>query len=260
VSGTPVHLDRNNGYLLCLQRRSLLAPNYWVDGRSVALTPLRGGQFLLLDLIQEHTSISHGDVDCISTYISREALQRFHEEHDMPVVSSLRTDDGMVFNDDVIRHLGETLLPALERPETANQLFVDHVVLALLSHLSARYGERTAVARTTRGGLAPWQERRAKEMILANIDGNLGLAELADACELSRSHFARAFKATTGSSPFQWMLAQRIERAKDLLLRSNLAIEQIAEHCGFADQSHFSRTFLKFAGDTPGQWRRLSRV
>jgi transcriptional regulator GlxA family with amidase domain len=97
-------------------------------------------------------------------------------------------------------------------------------------------------------------------MMLANIDGKLGLDELANACELSRSHFARAFKVATGSSPFQWLLAQRIERAKNLLLDSNLPIDQIAEQCGFTDQSHFTRTFLKFAGAAPGQWRRLRRL
>jgi len=257
VSGTPVSLDRNNGYLLCLQRHALLAPNYWIDGRSVPLTPLRTGQFLLLDLNQEHTSISYGNVDCISTYISRDALQRFREEHDLPMMTSLRTIDGMAFDDDTIRHLGEMLMPALERPETANRLFVDHVILALLSHLTALYGERTATVRTVLGGLAPWQERRAKEMILAHIDGRVGLAELASACELSRSHFTRAFKATTGSPPFQWLLIQRIERAKNLLLNSNLPIDQIAEQCGFADPSHFTRTFVKFAGLPPGRWRRL---
>ena len=260
MSGTPVRLDRNNGYLVCLQRRPLLAPSYWVDDRAVALTPLRGGQFLLLDLNQEHTSVSYGDVDCISTYISQEALQRFHEEHDLPVVKSLRTVDGMAFEDDVIRGLGEALLPALEKPEAANRLFIDHVVLAFLSHLTTNYGERTVVMRRATGGLAPWQERRAKEMMLARIDGNVGLDDLAASCELSRSHFARAFKITTGSSPFQWLLARRIERAQNLLLNSSLPMDQIAEQCGFVDQSHFARTFLKFVHATPGRWRRLRRL
>lgn len=259
ASGTPVRLDNNNGYLVCLQRRSLPVHNYWIDSRPIPLAPMRGGQFLLLDLNREHTSISYGNVDCISSYISQEALQRFHEEHDLPVVRSLRTADGVLFDDDVIRHLGETLMPAFEQPEAANHLFVDHVMLALLSRLAARYAQQPAVVRPTRGGLAPWQERRAKEMILASIDGKLGLAELASACELSRSHFARAFKVTTGASPFQWLATQRIERAKDLLLHSSLPIEQIAEQCGFADQSHFTRTFLKLVSISPGQWRRLRR-
>ena len=259
VSGTPVRLDCNNGYLVCLQRRPLLAPNYWVDGRSVPLKPLSGGQFLLLDLNQEHTSVSYGDVDCISTYISRDALQRFHQEHDLPDIGSLKAKHGVALDDHVIRCLSESLLPAIEKPEAANRLFVDHVVFALLHHLTASYGERTVVMRGIRGGLATWQERRAKEMLLANIDGNVGLDELAAACQLSRSHFARAFKATMGSSPFRWLLARRIERAKNLLVDSDLPIEVIVEQCGFANQSHFTRTFLKFVDATPGRWRRLRR-
>jgi AraC family transcriptional regulator len=259
VSGTPVRLDCNDGYLVCLQRLSLQAPSYWVDGRSVALNPLEGGQFLLLDLNQEHTSVSYGDVDCISTYISREALQRFHEEHDLASIGSLRSANGVAFDDHVIRCLSESLLPALERPEAANRLFVDHVVLAFISHLISTYGEHAINPRPARGGLAPWQEWRAKELMLTNIDGNIGLEKLATECQLSRSHFARAFKITTGSSPFQWLLARRIERAKNLLLNTNLHLDQIAEQCGFVDQSHFNRTFFKYVNSTPGRWRRIRR-
>jgi AraC-like DNA-binding protein len=260
VSGAPVRLDRNDGYLLCLQRRFLQAPDYWIDGRSIPLRPLNGGQFLLLDLNQEHMSISYGDVDCISTYVSQDALRQFRQEHDLSTVGSLQSAEGVAFDDHVIRCLGEALMPAFEQPEAANRLFVDHVVLALLAHLSATYAERTAVVRSPRGGLAPWQERRAKEMLLANIDGDVGLNELAIACELSRSHFARAFKVSTGASPIQWLLARRIELAKNLLLNSNLPIEQIAEQSGFADQSHFTRAFVKFVNATPGQWRRIRRL
>ena len=54
----------------------------------------------------------------------------------------------------------------------------------------------------------------------------------------------------------QWLLGQRIDRAKDLLLNSRLPIDEIAHNCGFADQSHFTRAFLRAIGDTPGAWRR----
>jgi AraC family transcriptional regulator len=259
VSGTPVRLDRNKGYLVCLQRRPLIAPSYWIDGRPVPQTPLRDGQFLLLDLNQEHTSVSYGEVDCISTYISQEALQRFHEEHGLPVISSLRIAEGTAYDDELLRYLSECLMPAFEQPDAANRLFVDYVSMAFLSHLSAVYGER-ATMRSARGGLAPWQERRAKDIMLSRIDGSVGLDELAGACELSRSHFARAFKVTTGVSALQWLLARRIERAQNLLLNSSLSLDEIAGQCGFVDQSHFSRTFLKFVQVSPGRWRRLRRM
>jgi len=129
----------------------------------------------------------------------------------------------------------------------------------MTAHLAARYGDAPAWPAVRRAALAPWQERRAKEILLAHIDGRIGLDELARACGLSRAHFARSFKAATGASPMQWLLAQRIVRAKDLLLRSSLPIEEIAHHCGFADQSHFTRAFVRAIGDAPGAWRRARR-
>jgi AraC-like DNA-binding protein len=214
----------------------------------------------LLDLNREHESISYGDVDCVSTYLSRDALARFREEHDLPQHMPLRAPGGVAFNDEIIRNLGESLLPALERPETANRLFVDHVAFALLSHLTATYVEEKLVLAQTRGALAPWQERRAKEMLVANLDGAVGLDELAAECRLSRSHFARAFKTSTGTSPLRWLAAQKIERTKDLLLNTDLPLGRIAELCGFSDASHLSRVFQSATGCPPGAWRRLHRT
>ncbi|WP_244491144.1 AraC family transcriptional regulator [Paramesorhizobium deserti] len=215
------------------------------------------GQSLLADLNREHTAIVHTAVDCISFYVSRRAIERFLDEHGLPRVASLRAIQGEALNDTVVENLGNCLLPAFQHPETASQLFVDHVALALLSHLVASYGEREVTIRPASGGLAPWQERRTKEMLLASIDGKIGLDELARGCGLSRSHFARAFKTTTGMSPMRWLLVQRIERAKDLLTNSPLPVDQIAHQCGFADQSHFTRAFFRIVGVTPGAWRRV---
>lgn len=144
------------------------------------------------------------------------------------------------------------------------RLYVEQALDLLCLHLlrahSALDPSTTAAPPSTKGRLAPWQERRSKEMLLAHIDGRVGLDELAQACDLSRSHFARAFKTTTGVTPMQWLVGQRIDRAKDLLLNSVLSIEEIAHHCGFADRSHFTRVFLKAIGNAPGAWRRTWRL
>jgi AraC-like DNA-binding protein len=162
----------------------------------------------------------------------------------------------MAFDDSVVRSLGEALMPAFERPETANQLFVDYIALALMSHLTASYGERAAGLRADPACLTPRQERRAKEILLANMEGRIGLAELAREVGLSRSHFARAFKATTGLPPYRWLLARRLEHACELLLVTDLSLDSIASRCGFTDRSHFNRTFTKATGSSPSQWRR----
>jgi AraC-like DNA-binding protein len=259
-AGDPVRMEKRDGYLICLQRNDLPSIPYWVNDVPTPMMPLNRGTFLLLDLNDEHASVTRGNVDCISMYASREALRRFHDEHDLRGAGSLRTASGMAFSDHIIRNLGECLVPAFDRPDAANQLFADHISLALLSHLTAFYAEQSTLLRPMRGGLARWQERRAKEMLLANLDGQIGLEDLALACGLSRSHFARAFKIAVGMPPLQWLLVQRVERAKDLLLNSALSIDQIAYHCGFADQSHLTRVFQRIVKATPGAWRRSRRL
>lgn len=258
-AGIPTRLERGHGYLLCLQRRGLPSGPYWIDGRATNLSPVGLGQFLLLDMTEEHASVVYDEVDCISMYMPAAALSRFQEEHDLRPTGSLTAPRATALEDSVVRNLAESLLPAFDGPG-ASQFFIDHVSLALLSHLTTHYTVYSAVQADLRGRLAPWQERRAKEMLLANIDGKVGLDELAYACGLSRSHFARSFKSSTGLAPLQWLHNQRIERAKDLLLNSFLTIELIADQCGFSDQSHFTRAFFKSVGATPAAWRRIRRL
>jgi AraC family transcriptional regulator len=107
-----------------------------------------------------------------------------------------------------------------------------------------------------RGGLAPWQERRAKALMSSRMEGDISLDELADECRLSRSYFARAFKKSTGDSPHRWMLGRRVETAKEMLLHSDAPLAEIALVAGFADQSHMTKVFSRIVGATPGAWRR----
>jgi AraC-like DNA-binding protein len=149
----------------------------------------------------------------------------------------------------------ESLRKALAAPEGATEQAVYHSSLTLCSHLLACYAA-PAARPPLKVALAPWQERRAKEMMAEQMAGQLSIAQVAQACALSRSHFSRAFKKNTGVSPRDWLLCARVDRAKALLAASALPIAQIGEECGFADQSHFTRTFSRLAGCTPLNWRQ----
>ncbi|QRM31441.1 AraC family transcriptional regulator [Microvirga sp. VF16] len=257
--GHAAELEVKDGYLLCMQRNDIPPTQHWIDGRSVMRPAIHRGQSLIADLNHQHTAIIQSAIDCVSFYVSRDALDRFHDEHGLPRIPSLRTSSEIGQDDRIIEHLGECMLPVLKQPQSGSKLFIDYVALALLSHLTERYAE-TRAGRNQNGRLAPWQERRAKELLVANLSGKVGLHELAEACGLSRAHFARAFRTSTGTTPMLWLLTQRLERAKNLLLNSELSIEDIARHCGFVDQSHFTRAFTKHLGTTPGAWRRDRRL
>ena len=254
--GIDTQIEREDAFLTCVQWRDIPTNPYWVGGRPMPMSPIRRGQFTMLDLNLGHASFLSDPIDCLAMYLPRKALDRFAEEQADSRMETFRLPPGIAFDDAVVSGLAASLMPALENPERANQLFIEHVALALLAHLSTTYGDRAPRREMKRGGLAPSQARRAGELLMAHIDGGIGLDELAGACGLSRSHFARAFKITMGTPPHRWLLERRIEQAKDLLRNSKLSLAAIAERCGFADQSHFTRAFTNSMGAAPGEWRR----
>ncbi|WP_404286813.1 helix-turn-helix domain-containing protein [Microvirga sp. RSM25] len=106
------------------------------------------------------------------------------------------------------------------------------------------------------GVLAPWQERRAREIMQARLATRLTIADVARECRLTPSYFAKAFRRTTGMSPHQYLTGLRVQEAKSLLLSPTLSLAEIAIICGFGDQSYFTRVFTRFVGTSPGAWRR----
>jgi AraC-like DNA-binding protein len=109
----------------------------------------------------------------------------------------------------------------------------------------------------TRGGLAPWQLKRAEALMSENLSVQVPLGQVAEECGLSVRHLARAFRQSTGVPPHRWLLDRRVKRAKELLPNSELSLSDVALACGFGDQSHFTRTFTAAVRLSPGVWRRL---
>ena len=105
------------------------------------------------------------------------------------------------------------------------------------------------------GGLSPQRERQVKQLILERLGESLEVTELARACSLSRSHFSRAFKCSTGLSPQDWIRTQRLARAKLLIQHTDLSLTQISLECGFCDQAHFCHMFTRSEGINPFAWR-----
>jgi AraC family transcriptional regulator len=110
--------------------------------------------------------------------------------------------------------------------------------------------------RRGRSGLAPGQEKRAKEILRANLQGNVPLKEVAQQWGLSVAHFSRAFRCTLGMAPHRWLIEQRIALSKQKLRDDRLLLFDVAAECGFTDQSHFTRFFSRIVGVSPGAWRR----
>lgn len=225
------------------------------DHKQHAQTQGPNTSFNFADLRPAPSCLINGRLDNLHLHMPRAAMDDLADDANSPPINRLHAKEGWETVDPILDTIKHTLVGAMARPEETSQLFVDHMMLALLAHLARTYGGMRDSERRRSGALAPWQERLAKEVIAANLHGDQTLAEVADECRLSITHFARAFKASTGVTPHNWLQVLRVDRARGLLA-TDLTLAEIALDCGFADQSHFTRVFGRLAGSTPGAWRR----
>ena len=224
------------------------------DQRPMPRSKPPSGAVTLLDLRQRVRVRRRGPIDAVEFYLPRATLAGIAEDAHTRF-DAFSFTPGVACADETIRCVGQALLPLFAEPERASRLFVDHIAMAAATHVLHAYTDLKP-AQFARGGLAPWQEKRAKEMLETSIAGDVPLAVLAAQCELSPGHFARAFRRTTGLSPHQWLLSRRIDLSKSLLRTSQLSLSEIALNCGFSDQSHFTKTFSGKVGTSPAVWRR----
>jgi AraC-like DNA-binding protein len=255
VPGLSGSLQREDAFLVTLALRDYPNRVYWEDGRLVSVCDVRAGQTCIHDLKRDPVALLDKPHHVLFFYLPRGALNAIADDAEAPQIGEL-SDEPVGIDDATVVNLGRAVLPALSHPDQVNQLFFDHVLLAVGVHVAQTYGGMQARPRPVRGGLAPWQVRRAKEILNANLDGRVPLNEVARECRLSVSHFSRAFRCTMGAAPHHWLLKRRIEVAKEKLRDSRLSLLDVALACGFADQSHFTRVFTRMVGLSPGAWRR----
>ena len=253
---TPV---RDEAFLIALQLRPCFDFDLYADGRLERPRDFEAGNVAIFDLRENLATERREAFHAIDLYLPQTSLAALAEDAGAPRIDELRHDTGAAFRDPITRDLLSSIRPALALPAQANQLFLDHVALALASHVAHAYGGMRPRPVTQPGTLAPWQARRAQDLLASNPGGRVSLAELAAACELSIRHFTRAFRASTGTSPHGWLMRLRIERAQGLLTDARLSLSDVALECGFADQSHFNRVFQQRTGFSPGAWRRMQR-
>jgi AraC family transcriptional regulator len=248
-------LRREDAFFIVLQLRDALGRKYWEDGRQVPVHDLRAGQITLIDLKRDPVVLLDRPLHCLIFYLPRAALNVIADNANAPRIGDLNYKPGVGVDDVVISNIGSLLLQTLSSPDQANPFFVDHVLVAFGVHVALTYGGMRPESRRMRGGLAPWQERRAKEILRANLEG-IPLKEVARKCGLSVAHFSRAFRQTLGVAPHNWLIEQRIMLSKERLRDDRLSLTDIAAECGFCDQSHFTHHFSRIVGLSPGAWRR----
>lgn len=159
--------------------------------------------------------------------------------------------------DDVVGQLVSACSAQVERNDTGGKTFVEGLAIALVTHIYRTYGAQGAQA-FAKGGLTPLDAQRVISYIEQNLHEDIGLEQMAAVVKLSTHYFTEAFRKTVGMPPYRFLLSKRIERAKELLLNSDLATVKIAAEVGFSSQAQFITNFRKIVGKTPGRFRRES--
>ncbi|MFB6448217.1 helix-turn-helix transcriptional regulator [Bradyrhizobium tunisiense] len=236
-----------NGMMQRMERRS---------GRSVAIGTFRPG---VLIIIPEGSS-SRWDipkpVDVVQLYLPDAILKRVADEAQVGPADLL---ERTAHPDPITSRLILSAADTLQGNGALDTLFRHQLTDLLATRLLAAHTGSPTSFEPTVGGLSPKILLRAIERLRSDSDADVSLDALASDAGLSRFHFCRAFKESTGLSPHAWLRQHRLEQAMKMLREGDETVAAIAAALGYASQTAFAAAFRKLTGESPSDWRRRQR-
>jgi len=237
-----------NGSIQRMERRS---------GRSVAIGTFRPGVVIIIP----EGSSSRWDipkpVDVVQLYLPHTMLERVAREADTATPTDLL--ERTAHPDPITSRLLLTAADAMEGNGALDTLFRHQLIDLLTTRLLAAHTGSPTTIQPVMGGLSPKVLLRAIERLRSDSDADVSLAALASDAGLSRFHFCRAFKESTGLSPHAWLRQHRLEQAMNMLRDTDASVVSVAAALGYASQTAFAAAFRKLTGETPSDWRKRTR-
>ena len=158
-----------------------------------------------------------------------------------------------------LEHIGLLLLSELKNGGLGGQLYVESLANVLALHLLRNYSASKPRIAVYEGGLPERQLRQVTDYVDHYLGQTIKLEDMAGSTNMSPFHFSRLFRQSMGVTPHQYVIGQRVERAKQLLKQTNLAIAEVALQTGFNSQSHMSKWFRQLTGMTPRSYQKSCR-
>ena len=229
------------------------------DGRLQQCDAVPGTVWLCPKGVREDMIRLYGEVEeslhlyLPSSPLSATALQELDVDPDKV---GLHYDGG--FHDFMIEQIARTVHGEMIDPSPAGKMLVETLAAALGVHVMRRYSnleQASTPLPSPRGALDARRLQRVTDFIDTHLSESLTIATLAREACLSPFHFARAFKAATGTAPHRYLTDRRIDHAKRLIEEGRLPLAEVAELCGFSSQAHLTRWFKRIVGTTPHEYR-----
>jgi AraC family transcriptional regulator len=200
----------------------------------------------------EHAAVLDGPSEHLSLFIDPALIKRAGVE---TAVGSVELVEKYSRGDELIFNVGLALKKEMYSEGLGSRLYADSLTNLLAVHMLRHYSLRLDKPPRYQGGMSATRLRRVKDFMSENYTGDLSLEVLADVAGMSRFHFSREFKRSTGITPHQYLIKLRVERAKALLTTPNLPLTEVGLRSGFSHQSHFTRLFRRITGTTPSSYR-----
>ena len=257
-AGSDVEVPPMRDYLVVAYRRGQTPMRRRVDGEWIHET-LGPGDVSLLTRAAESHWVWPADIEVVHVYLTQDELANTCRQMYERDVQDVELHDVVKADDPAIHRTALLIAHEAAQGAAGSRLMVDSLSCQLSVHILRRHAD--ALFRESPGvnGLSFGQERTVRDYVDQHLQKSISLEDLACTVGLSRYHFARRFRQSTGTTPHEFVLRQRVERAKTLLHRTNTPLPDIACSCGVADQSHMTREFRKRVGLTPGRYRARSR-
>ncbi len=204
--------------------------------------------------------LSSTPTQTLHLHLSKELITRTAEDVTGYDSSRICLVERAGFQDTLLSQIGMVLWQELEGGTPIGKIYAQSAACLLAVHLLRHYTSLGKAikepSQLSQRGLTRQQIKRVIDFVEAHICQDLSLEDLALQTGFSPYHFARLFRQTTGESPHQFVLRQRIERAQRLLTEKDMSLVQAALECGFANQSHFTQVFKRHVGITPRAYRQ----
>jgi AraC family transcriptional regulator len=226
----------------------------WFDGRRQQEQLGSGNNIVIVPAAVQHRANWNQGSPFSLLFIEPDYL--IHVAYESITTDQVELLPHYAMHDPLIDQIGRSLTQELELNLLGGQLFANSLAIALSIHLLRQYSTWQQPLRQDSGGLPPRKLQQAIAYIHDHLTEDLSIMVIANELEMSQYYFSRLFKQSTGLSPYQYVMRQRIERAKYLLKTTVLSVLAIAEQVGFSNQNQLTIQFRKLTGQTPSSYRK----